>query len=158
MMKPIVLLVLAIIAIAPFSTGNAAPKEIQGNKLLLRTAKFQAYKTTKLAALDFIIKVLSTVSKNFESIKNGDDTYEELDTSRLALSFFSTILSAARKDVFDPNDELGQTIFNVFNSILSAFAKDNENKHGNAQFSSGKVDDIVFAKYNGGAIAGHVRG
>ena len=125
------------IAVTLFSTAYAAPKEIQESKqLLLKTAKFQAYKTSKLAILDFIINVLSTISKNFESIKNGDNNYKELDIPQLALSFFNTILSAARKDVIDPNNELGQTFFNVFNSMLSAAAK--EIQHGKAQFSIGK--------------------
>lgn len=135
-MKSIIVLVVAI-AVTLFSTAYAAPKEIQESKqLLLKTAKFQAYKTSKLAILDFIINVLSTISKNFESIKNGDNNYKELDIPQLALSFFNTILSAARKDVIDPNNELGQTFFNVFNSMLSAAAK--EIQHGKAQFSIGK--------------------
>ena len=147
-MKSIIVLVL-VIAVALFSSAYAAPKDIQESKQLqlLKTAKFQAYKTSKLAVLDFIINVLSTISKNFESIKNGDNNYKELDIPQLALSFFNTILSAARKDVIDPNDELGQTFFNVFNSLLSAAAK--ETQHGNAQFSIGKSGQKdVFAKYS----------
>lgn len=146
------LLVLAT-AIVLFSTIYAAPKEVQGSKqLLLHAAKLQAHKTSKLAVLDFVIDVLSKISKNFESLKNGDGSYKELDIPHLALSFLSTILSAARKDTIDPNDELGQSFYNFFNSMISAFAKDLETQHGKAQFSqmigkSGQKD--VFAKYSG---------
>lgn len=136
------------IAIALFSTIYAAPTGQVSKQLLLHTAKLQAYKTSKLAALDFAINVLSKISKNFESLKNGDGSYEKLDVPHLALSFFNTMLSAVRKDIADPNDELLQTFFNGFNSMISVLAKDLETQHGNAQFSQMMQKD-VFAKHSG---------
>lgn len=144
-------IIIVAIVIAFFSTAYAAPKEFQESEqqLLKTAAKIQVYKTTKLALLDFAINVLSTISKNFESIKNGGDDYKELDIQQLFWRFFSTFMSAVRKDAIDPNDELLQTFFNVFNSIISAAAK--ETQHGKAQLSqTGKFEQRdVFAKYSG---------
>ena len=131
-MKTIVILITAMML---FSIGYAAPTSLHDvpQLLHLHKAENQVLKKTKLAFVDFILDVLSTMSDN---LKNHVEVLKGLRDPNLIFTMMGKLISGWKKDE-DPNNVLAQMFLDLFNTILLQMSMNFDNGSTQSQISFG---------------------